>query len=497
MFRQPTNLNRNSWLVMVALIAISTGCRSGGSTRDVRFNQLSRDYVVAQQQPAYAVAAANPVTPQFSGPHSVEEYLQLGLTQNPEIDEARLMVESLANRVPQAASLPDPMMGMTAYPSPVQTAAGEQNFALAMNQKVPWRGKLETRASVAQQDVNMARANLAAVELKVVEQIKNAYFDLYFIQQAISITKKDQGQLELIGEVVEQMYVVKRDVTQQDVLQVQVALARLEADLASLNQQKESAQAKLARLLHVSPETKPEALDSLPPEQTVSNIQQYYETAIAASPELHAQLSAIEKDRRSVCLAELESYPDLTYGFNWISTSTDGISPVRNGNDAFMLTLGMNLPVYGNRIDAGVREAQTRALANAKKYDRLKDEKMESVADLFAKIKNQQENLRLFRNDIIPKQELTLEQSVEDYQVGKVDFLQMIENWRQLLRFHITEKRFETDLQQSLAALARQIGSFELSESVTQPVLQPADESENGNDEAEHADSDSEEDESN
>jgi outer membrane protein TolC len=481
MFRQPTKLNRNSWLFMVALIAVSTGCRSGGNTRDVRFNRLSRDYVAAQQQPAYAVAAANPVAPQYSGPHSVEEYLELGLSQNPEIEEARLMVESLANRVPQAASLPDPMLGMTAYPSPVQTAAGEQDFALSMNQKVPWNGKLETRAAVAQQDVNVARANLAAVELKVVERIKNAYYQLYFIQQAISITKKDQGQLELIGEVVEQMYVVKRDVTQQDVLQVQVALARLEADLANLHQQKESAQAKLASLLHVSPETKPEALDSLPPEQTVQDIQQFYETAIEASPEMHAQLASIEKDRRSAALAELENYPDLTYGFSWVSTSSEGISPVANGDDAFMLTLGMNLPVYGNRIDAGVREAQTRALANAKKYDRLKDEKMEVVADLFAKIKNQQENLRLFRKDIIPKQELTLEQSVDDYQVGKVDFLQMIENWRQLLQFHITEKRFETDLQQTLASLAREIGSFELPENLVQTVLRPMGESENGN----------------
>ena len=80
---------------------------------------------------------------------------------------------------------------------------------------------------------------------------------------------------------------------------------------------------------------------------------------------------------------------------------------------------------------------------------------MEGVADLFAKIKSQQENLRLFRDDIIPKQQLTLNQSIDDYQVGKVDFLQMIDNWRQLLRFQISEKRFETDLQQSLSALAR------------------------------------------
>ncbi len=447
------------WAVMVSIVSFSLGCRSGGHTNDERYNRLSSTYINAQNQPTYA---STPVFEQFSGPHSIEEYLQLGLKQNPEIQEVRLMVESLANRVPQAASLPDPMLGATVFPSPVQTAAGEQDFALSMNQKIPWRGKLATRAAVAEQDVNAARARLAAVELKVAEQIKNAYFQLYFLQQAISIIENDKEQLAFIESVVRPMYEVKRDVTQQDLLQVQVALSRLDSEWVNFQQQKDSAQARLARLLHVSPETRPEAMDSLPPEQTVQDVQLLYELAIQARPELHAQLATIEKDRRAACLAELNNCPDLTFGFNWIATSQDGISPVANGDDAFMLTLGMNLPVYKKRIDAGVREAHTRALSNARKYDRLKDETIEGVADLFAKIKSQQENLRLFRNDIIPKQELTVSQSLSDYRVNKVDILQVLENWRQLLRFHIAEKRFETDLQQSLASLARQIGSFEL-----------------------------------
>ncbi len=451
-----------SWAIVVSAVAFSIGCQSGGYTNDGRYNRLSHDFVHAQQHSPYATVTATPTFERYAGPHSIEEYLQLGLAQNPEIQEVRLMVESLANRVPQAASLPDPMLSATTFLSPVQTAAGEQDFALAMNQKIPWQGKLATRAAVAAQDVNVARARLAAVELKVVEQIKNAYFQLYFLQQVILIVEDDQEQLSLIESVVDIMYTTKREVTQQDVLQVQVALSRLDSELIGYRQKKSSAQARLARLLHVSPETKPEALDSLPPEQFGHEVQHFYELAIQARPELHAQLATIEKDRRAACLAELNNYPDLTFGFNWVATSNSGISPVANGDDAFMLTLGMNLPVYKKRIDAGVREAQTRALSNARKYERLKDETMEGVADLFAKINSQQENLRLFRNDIIPKQKLTLEQSIDDYQVGKVDFLQMIDNWRQLLRFHIAEKRFETDLQQSLAALARQIGSFDL-----------------------------------
>ena len=474
------------WLSMVALVATSIGCRSRGHTVDNSYRQLSHDFVNSQNQPAYAVAASNPVANELSGPHSVEEYIQIGLMQNSEIQEVRLMVESLANRVPQAASLPDPMLGATAFPSPVQTAAGEQDFALSMNQKVPWRGKLATKAGIAEEEVNAARARLASVELKVVEQIKNAYFQLYFVQHAISIVEKDKIELERIETIVDQMYRVKREVTQQDVLQVQVALSRIDSELVQLRQQKESAQARLARLLHISPETKPEAMDTLPPEQIVQDIDNLYELAIQSRPELHAQLATIQRDRKATCLAELQNYPDMTFGFNWISTSSDGISPVANGDDAFMLTLGMNLPVYRKRLDAGVREAQTRALSNARKYDRLKDETMEGVADLFAKIKSQQETLRLFRDDIIPRQQLAFDQSRDDYQVGKVDFLQMIDNWRQLLRYHIQEKRVETDLHQTMAALARQVGDFEMPGFVApdQPPVEQSGQDLDGNDDS-------------
>ena len=132
----------------------------------------------------------------------------------------------------------------------------------------------------------------------------------------------------------------------------------------------------------------------------------------------------------------------------------------------------MNLPIHRKRIDAGVREAQNRAMSNSRKYDRLKDETIENVTELFASVDHLHKTLTLFRSDIIPKQELTLNQSLSDYRVTKVDSLQVIENWRQLFQFHITEKRFEADLNKALASLARQIGGFALSTEAS-PVQPP------------------------
>ena len=463
------SINPTPPMVLIIILVSVIGCQSSRQSRDNRFEQISQEYDLAQMQEMTGESVIAPLDEDLSGAHSVEEYLKVGLAQNPEIQEIRLLVESLSNRVPQAGSLPDPMLGLAAYPSPVQTASGQQEFSLAMNQKVPWRGKLEMRSAIAEQDVVAARAKLAEVELKVAEKIRTTYYQLYFLQQAISIIDRDREQLKLIEQTVDEVYKVKRSVSQQDVLQVQVALSRLESELIEFNRQKETTQAMLSRLLHLSPSTKPEAIEQIPHRQLDTDINRYYEWAVQSSPELHSQLAIIEKDRFSASLAGLENYPDMTYGFNWIGTSSNGISPVANGDDAFLLTLGMNLPAYKKRIDAGVREAQTRALSNVQKYDRLKDEAMEGVAVLLAKIKSQNENLRLFRNDIIPKQQLTLDQSINDYQVGKVDFLQMIDNWRQLLRFHIAEKRFESELQQSIASLARQIGRFELPSEAADP----------------------------
>ena len=64
-------------------------------------------------------------------------------------------MEALAHQVPVAASLPDPMLKVTAQPEPVQTAAGQQEVIVAANQKFLAFGKLETRASVAEERTNM------------------------------------------------------------------------------------------------------------------------------------------------------------------------------------------------------------------------------------------------------------------------------------------------------------------------------------------------------
>ena len=201
-------------------------------------------------------------------------------------------------------------------------------------------------------------------------------------------------------------------------------------------------------------------LDQLPPEQAPRDLEWLQRQAVAARPELHAQLAAIERDQYAADLARLDYKPDVTLGMSWIDVSSSGISPVANGQDSFLMTAGINLPVYRKRLDSSVRSAEAKAVATAREYDALRDGTLEEVTDLFAQARSQQDLLVLFREDILPKARQTLEVSSQAYNVGEVDFLQLIDNWRQLLRYEISHRRLEASLRQTLAALEKTVGGF-------------------------------------
>ncbi len=157
----------------------------------------------------------------------------------------------------------------------------------------------------------------------------------------------------------------------------------------------------------------------------------------------------------------------------WIGTSSSGLSPMANGRDPVLLGLSMNVPLYRKRLEAGVMEAEAQAVSSARVYDSLRDLTAEQVKDLFVQATSQHELVRLFRDDIIPKSQQTLDVSKSAYQVGDVDFLQLIDNWQQLLRFQIAYHRLESQLRQTLATLERVVGGRSRLEAPNEPMPLP------------------------
>ncbi|MDA1055244.1 MAG: TolC family protein [Planctomycetota bacterium] len=216
-----------------------------------------------------------------------------------------------------------------------------------------------------------------------------------------------------------------------------------------------------AQLLHVSPETPFETTRQLSAQDIPRDLDRLYKQAIAAPPELHKQLAAVERDRFKVERAQLNYFPDLTFGAQWGEmTGNQALSPVANGHDTVGLSISGNLPVYRNRISAGVREAEAQVVASGRQYDQLRDQTLRDVKSLFAQAKSQQEMAQLFRESIIPKTQQALDIAIREYRVGTTELVQMIDNWRELRRLQIMHQQLEAQVRQTLASLERVMGGF-------------------------------------
>lgn len=475
-------------LAIAALaIVVAGGCRS--------------PQVAMQQLKSCEPAFANAVTPSQTVPvettseaGTVEEYVQLGLQRNPRLQEAMHKIEAIRHRVPQVLSLPDPVVSTTTHLAPVETAAGRQAFALGVSQKFTNSERRATKAAIVNDEVLAAEADLTRVKLEIAEKIRMACYQLLLIRKSIEITTEDAESLAQIAEVIQRQYEVKQSVTQQDILNVQVEQSKVENQLTELQQKEKSFQARLARLLHVDPNSQLQILDQLQTQNSDLNVDSLIASAIQARPDLQSQLANVNRDRKKIHLASLEEKPDFTVGLNWIATSDNGVSPVANGDDALLLGVGFNLPVYKSRIRAGICEAQANRRASQSRLDSLQDMVAEEVFDLVAKLESNRQTLELVQNDIIPKAQRTLDLSIDEYSTDEIEYVQLIANWRSVLRYRVTEANLQSQNAQLLAALARSVGQLEpintfTTEGLSQPdfeeVVEPAetpDEEETEND---------------
>ena len=417
-------------------------------------------------QPEYAPDFAG-----HAGAVPVETLVGYALGNNPEVRAARSYARSLGARVPQVASLPDPQLTATTFLQAIQTAAGPQEVVVSLSQRFPWFGKLPLRSQVAYHHAMAAYAQATAVELGVTEHVKRAYYDVYFLQRAIEVIRALQPRVQDVIDITKTKY-ENNQAGLESLLQVQIELSALKTRLIELEQTKTEAQARLAAILHLPPQTRIDAVAKFDRTKVAHTARLLVELAESYRPELDARRREYSRDRASVAMACREYWPDVTVGFNWHEIGPRGISPVATGEDAYSLVAGVNLPLWRKRLDAAVREAQYNSARSAHQYEATLDEVRREVVALYAQFVRHHQVLEILATEIVPNAEKTLRLSMEAYDVGKLPFEQLIQTYRRLLDYQIDYYQREALREQAIASLERAVGC-----AVTAWPLEAADES--------------------
>jgi len=389
----------------------------------------------------------------------LEDYVHLALERNPKIRARIRELEALGLRVPQVTSLNDPMLSIVPPTgNMIQTAAGEMDGAVGLSQGIPLPAKLRARGRIAEQVVRVALENLRSERLAVVSDVKQAYFAYYLALVSIDVTNENLQLLVRLRSVAEAKYSAGT-APQQDLLRAEVELYNVSNELITLEQERQTAVARLNVLMDR------DVLAGIPPPAATaplsidSRIEALLAQAVDGNPGLAAWREQTKADLEAVRLAKLQYYPDFNLGALFTFISSGGISPVANGQDAFSLNLGLTLPVWLEKIRAGILERNARVLASAERYKGARNDVFFAIQDLFVRVDAAYRSAVLLRDGILPRARQTVDVSESGYQAGEVDFTTLIDNWQRLLDLTLTYHRALSRLEQEVAELEQVLGS--------------------------------------
>ena len=398
----------------------------------------------------------------------------LALERNPDIQAAAETARSMAARVPQVTALSDPVLSTKILPEPIRTAEGDNYFVLGVRQTFPFPEKLDRRGRMALEQARQAIANFDQQRLRVIAEVKRAYFGLYVVDRTAQVLRENQDLVRGLVDVARGQLVAGRR-SQQDVLRAQVAFSELESQLVELRQQRRTIEAQVNRLLsrpHTAPVGSAPELDF---RKCDFDLERLLTHARRNNPRLAALEYMVERDRQAVRLARLAYWPDLTVGFEWITMAprtafkppinpqTKRRPPVsklsEEGSDNWAITASLNLPIWFSKIEAGIREARARLLATQQRYQSVQDTVDYQMQDALARVQAQRELAEIFADTIIPQAKQAYDVSLADYAAGTEDFQAAIDNWQKWLTFAIQYHRAVGQFQRSLADLEEALGT--------------------------------------
>ncbi|QDV83770.1 Outer membrane efflux protein [Stieleria magnilauensis] len=391
----------------------------------------------------------------------VEYFVQQALAAHPSIRAARQRVAAELDRIPQVTALPDPQFNNTFWPlhdNALQTAGGRIANQMSLQQGVPFPDKLRTKGAIVSREAQMAQAEVERIERQITESVRLAYYEVWYATRAIQIIEETRDLVDDLTKVAEARY--RSGGTQQDVLRAQLETDRLDDQLIQLQKQKEVSQADLAALLQQPTSLLAEATEELGVNDAPLQLDALIAQAEQCNPSLRGLAAEIQRDRQKQRLACLQQYPDFMVGLNWgiVSDGHDVISPVANGNDNLSITFGTTLPIWREKINAGVREANRRTSSTTQRLEAERDEIYGRLRRLLAQADSLVEQTDIYEDRIIPRAEDTLKLAIADYRGERTDFFTLIETYRELLMFEIQLARINATLAGTIAQIDRTVG---------------------------------------
>ena len=370
---------------------------------------------------------------------------------NPSILAARRGWQAATQVPSQVSTPPDPQVTVQHFsvgsPRPF---AGFSNSDFAyigfgISQDLPYPGKLKLKGEAAQQDAAISRDKLELVQRSVLQQLKEAYFQIAYVQQALEVLDRNGKLLEQIERIADARYRVGEG-SQQDVLKAQLERTKLLREVAHHYQLMETQQALLRKLLNRPPGSR-----EISTEQLVETSLRYTSDELLAkvrteNPEVTGQQEMVKRQSLQVEMARKDRYPDFSVQYMWQHTA-------EQFRDYYMLSFSARIPIYRRRrLNPEMNQAVEELNRSRREYESQVQSSYFDVRNQYIAAETASQMLKIYREGLIPQALATYQAGLSSYQTGTLDFESLFSAFLDVLNF---DGEYWKTLMEHETALAR------------------------------------------
>ena len=403
-----------------------------------------------------AIVAASFVASTWGGPIRADEPLRLAALvkaireRSPSIAASSDRRDAARIRIARSRALEDPFVTLMTEDVPPSFRGGMPMVRFQATQMVPWPGKRDRMAAVAERETDAAGARVDATVLDAVTQGERLYHQLVLNAEARRINREQRQIVDALVEIANGRLGAGAG-SHHDALKMQTEASMLDDNLIMLRADRVEMAAMVNALLDRPAGTgvaEPVAAWS-PPLRADRN--KLVGAALDRRPELREMAAMNAAERAMAEVARREYYPDVMLG---------GFYDMRMGGmDTLGGMVGLNLPIWigsKQRLDVGAAETRARAVG----HERAAMTAMvrAEIEKELARIDAAERRMRLLDEEFIPRAQQTFDSALKAFPAGMMSALEVLDSLRTVTNQRLQRVVLAVDREVALVDLERATG---------------------------------------
>ncbi len=378
------------------------------------------------------------------------------ISVNPEIKKLKARWEAARQNIRIGTNLADPELNIGIINVPVNTFSLNQEAMTAkiagITQRIPYPGSLKAKAKVKSMDTAIITSQIEDLKNQITYQVSFLYFNLQEIRKEKELTQESIQLLKQISNVVKRKYEVG-SATLQQIIQVEVRITQLKDKLQSLSGDENDQESQINALLHNKTNTK---IKTGTIEKT-GDFNLKTDSLLATAKNYRPLLHEIQLFKTKAELIKKEArytfYPNFKVGIQYSQRGFNSLSGI-NYPDFLGVVVGISIPVnYGGKKTAKIKKAKYLQEEYIQQYNTSIQTLRQNFGKLTSLLESLKERESLLAETLLPQSIQSYKASLADYQVNKIDFVNVIQAEDNILKVKTSIAKLRTNYKKKLAQI--------------------------------------------